>query len=64
MANTNKKFVVTEEVFVDGTAEYMLYSDGKKHRQNEEILDSFETRQEAVEFKKTFTFLEYGGEEE
>lgn len=51
------KYVVTCECTDDGP-EYMLYHDGKKHRENEIIVASFETYEEAVACKRGLIFCE------
>lgn len=45
------QFVVTIEGTEDGP-EYMIYCDGKKHREYEEIVASFKTYSEAVAYKR------------
>lgn len=50
-------YVVTCECTDDGP-EFMLYCDGKKHRQYEEIVASFKTRSEAVAYMRSLCSCE------
>jgi len=50
-------YVVTCECTDDGP-EFMLYCDGKKHREYEEIVASFKTRSEAVAYMRSLCSCE------